>query len=401
MLPARLLRYHLRDGVIRPHFLGPSDGPWLVELLDEYERHTDKPRRLWKARLREPFSRYVPSAKLRMAAHVLGLLHPNRARLALQPKEIRRTVFRAAASTDASRDRVLAWAAEKYETTPTKVVELLFSDLPSERPLPPLTEALSVESLAQRTNLALTQGLLFRATGVSMQLFGRVRPVVRHAKLRGLICTIHPRPGRRDDPNERDGSKASDLQLDVSGPLSLFRRTLIYGRALAELVPFLMWCHRFELRATCVLRGRTGLLTLTARDPIFPGDPPKAYDSRLEKRFVREFGKLAPDWTVVREPEPVEADRTLVFPDFALVHRHCPERRWLLEIVGFWTPDYVTHKLKRLRAARLENLILCIDTERDCADGLLPSGARVIRFKRHIDAAEVLEIIEPKCVAID
>jgi predicted nuclease of restriction endonuclease-like RecB superfamily len=69
---------------------------------------------------------------------------------------------------------------------------------------------------------------------------------------------------------------------------------------------------------------------------------PRRYDSLLEERFAREFRRLAPAWDVIREPEPIAAAGTLIFPDFAVQRRSDPTRRWLLEIVGFfWTPDYV------------------------------------------------------------
>ena len=67
---------------------------------------------------------------------------------------------------------------------------------------------------------------------------------------------------------------------------------------------------------------------------------------------------------------------------------------WLLEIVGFWTPDYVARKLALYRSARLSNLILCIDEERNCAEADVPSGALVVRFRRRVDAAAVLRVVE-------
>lgn len=105
------------------------------------------------------------------------------------------------------------------------------------------------------------------------------------------------------------------------------------------------------------------------------------------------FRRLAPDWDVVREPEPVAADGTLIFPDFALQHRSNPARRWLLEIVGFWTPDYVARKLAQYKSARLSNLILCIDESRNCAEADLPAEALVIRFRRRVDATAVLRMV--------
>ena len=67
---------------------------------------------------------------------------------------------------------------------------------------------------------------------------------------------------------------------------------------------------------------------------------------------------------------------------------------WLLEIVGFWTPGYVARKLALYRSARLSNLILCIDEDRNCAEADLPSGALVVRFRRRVDAAAVLRMVE-------
>ncbi len=62
--------------------------------------------------------------------------------------------------------------------------------------------------------------------------------------------------------------------------------------------------------------------------------------------------------------------------------------------MGFWTPDYVARKLALYRSARLSNLILCIDEGRNCAEADLPAGALVVRFRRRVDAAGVLRMVE-------
>jgi predicted nuclease of restriction endonuclease-like RecB superfamily len=91
--------------------------------------------------------------------------------------------------------------------------------------------------------------------------------VARHAALRGLICSI-----RRE---------AGDLAgIDLSGPFALFRRTLLYGRALGTIVPVLAWTGRFKLEATCNIRGRRALVTPASGDPIFPSSEPRRFDSR-------------------------------------------------------------------------------------------------------------------------
>jgi predicted nuclease of restriction endonuclease-like RecB superfamily len=80
-------------------------------------------------------------------------------------------------------------------------------------------------------------------------------------------------------------------------------------------------------------------------------------------------------------------------PGFRLQHRTNPARRWLLEIVGFWTPEDVARKLARYRSARLVNLILCIDEARNCAAADFPSNARVVRFRRWVNPVSMLRLV--------
>jgi predicted nuclease of restriction endonuclease-like RecB superfamily len=181
--------------------------------------------------------------------------------------------------------------------------ESLFADLPGERIVAAPAQPLSAVELALRCNLAVVQEMLPRATVVRVEVEGNTRRLIRHAKWRGWICTVADRSG---------GSGAS---VEISGPFALFRNTRLYGRALGELVPILAWCARFRLQAECVFGGRRLTLQLSAGDPIFPSGAPCRYDSLREERFAREFRRLAPAWDVIREPEPVVAADTLIFPD--------------------------------------------------------------------------------------
>jgi predicted nuclease of restriction endonuclease-like RecB superfamily len=135
------------------------------------------------------------------------------------------------------------------------------------------------------------------------------------------------------------------------------------------------------------------IVTLASGDPIFPSAEPRRFDSKVEERFARDFGRRLPGWTVVREPEPIQTGRHLVFPDFALHPRHEPGARWFVEIVGFWTAEYLAAKLERLRAARIPNLVLCIDEERNVGPSDLPSAVRVVRYRRRVDPRAVISAI--------
>ena len=382
MLSADLLSYSVAGTVVIPHYLGEHDHPWLRVFLEEHERFIGRPQRELEARLREPLPCESPPRKLRLAIQVLGRLRPRNRKSAVPPGRARAHVFGEAARTSAPAHAVWTVVAASLGVSLEDLRESLFADLPGERivaaPLPPL----SAVELALRCNLSVIQEMLFRATVARIEVEGNTRALVCHATWRGLICTVAERPGSRS------------TSVEISGPFALFRNTRLYGRALGELVPLLAWCARFRLQAECVFGGRRLTLQLGAGDPVFPSSAPRRYDSLLEERFAREFRRLAPAWDVVREPGPVVAAGTLIFPDCALQHRSDPTRRWLLEIAGFWTPDYVKRKLALYRSARLPCLILCIDEDRNCAEADLPSSARVIRYRRRVDPAAVLRAIE-------
>ena len=381
-MPGRLLSYSVAGALVVPHFLGEHDHPWLRALLEEHERFIGRPQRELDARLREPLPCESPPRKLGLAIQVLTRpRRGHRTTAVVLPRRARALVFVEAARAPAPPLTVLSTVAASLGVTAGDLQDSLFADLPGERLVGAPGQPVSAMQLALRSNLALIQALLFHAAAVRIDVEGNTRAVVRHAKLRGLICTVAERSGR------------GGASLEISGPFALFRNTRLYGRALGELVPLLAWCPRFRLHAECVLRGHHLTLQLGTGDPIFPGNAPRQYDSRVEERFAREFRRLAPEWDVVREPEPIAADGRLIFPDFALQLRSNPVRRWLLEIVGFWTPDHVARKLAQYRSARLSNLILCIDEDRNCAEADLPPGALVVRFRRRVDAAAVLRLV--------
>ena len=78
-----------------------------------------------------------------------------------------------------------------------------------------------------------------------------------------------------------------------------------------------------------------------------------------------------------------------MIPDFAF--RHPDGRSALLEIVGFWRPEYLRRKLEKLRRAQRGDLIVAVSrdlnvSEEDFAG--LPGG--VFFFKKRIQPKEVM-----------
>jgi len=371
------------SGAIIPRYLTAQDYPWLGCLLDEYARFVGRRRVELDHHLHAPLLSPAPSNKLRLARRVLDRQYTDRTEAAVPPRRIRRALFVARAQ-EGTRATAIARVARELGISAASVDDLLFADLPGQRRLVALQVPLSAAELALKVNHAMVSALLKRATVVTILAEGEARALVRAIKLRGLLC------------NARPDAAGRHILLDISGPLSLFRRTLVYGRALASLLPRVAQCQRFELTAFCASSGAADLRTLRIRsgDPIIPADPLAKYDSKVEERFARDFLRLTDDWDLLREPEAVPIAGHFLFPDFLIRHRRVAGQQAWLEIVGFWTPEYLTEKLERLRQARLPNVILCVDEQRNCSEGELPPGARVIRYRRRVPAQPVLELLK-------
>ncbi|MCA9491716.1 MAG: DUF790 family protein [Myxococcales bacterium] len=384
MLPADVQSFRVVRGEIVPDWLTPADHPWLRDLLDLAEARVGGTAQELDDALANAEITRAPLRRLRMAKHVLrGLVERRPPERPLEPRAVREVVFGAATDVRSggswSREEALRRAGEVLRASVEEVERCLLLDLPGEKRVA-LSEPLpSPVELAARINLALVQGLLRRARTVRVVAHGNARDLVRHARLQGLLCVAR-----------RTGGTTT---LEFSGPVALFRHTTLYGRAQASLLPRLPWCDRFELAASCVLGGAQATLRLGPADPAFPSTPPRRFDSALEEAFAKELARRHPDWGLVREPEAVEADGVLLFPDFALFRRDRPRERWMVEIVGFWTPEYLRTKLEHLGRAAGEGWIVCVDERLNCGTEGLPDGVSVVPFKRRLKASGVLEVV--------
>lgn len=384
-------------GNMRPSYLDARDEPWIESLLTEYRRFIGRPDREWRQRLREPFQFYCPRVKLR---HIVKALDPclkGQRNTWSGLKTLRLALFQQSDSVswpdNADEIDSALWERRKGIFNTLTTVEFgqvedwptansdLFADLPTERPLPELPDELSIQSLILLANTSLAQGLIQRSRKVDLRLRGRARPVVRQARLRGLICVVSPILG---DPE-------FETLVSISGPLAIFRNVRLYGRLLTEILPFASQCERFLMTVEVPRADDVQNWIIKSGDPLKPAMC-QTFDSRIERLFVRDFLKLTKDYDLVREPLPIAAGRQFIFPDFAIKHRTDCSRNFLLEIVGYWTPEYIQKKISDLSAAKVDNIIICID-EKFGVDMGWPPGAHVILFKRRIDAAQVLNLL--------
>ena len=112
----------------------------------------------------------------------------------------------------------------------------------------------------------------------------------------------------------------------------------------------------------------------------------EAYDSMLEKAF----GSLSlGSWKVKREPTILKAGKHAFVPDFSLQKN---SMKVYLEIVGFWTPEYLEKKIGKLKQVK-EPVILLIYRKLKCSEKDFPAQ-EVIFFDRKIPANEVMQVLQ-------
>ena len=226
---------------------------------------------------------------------------------------------------------------------------------------------------------------------------------------------------------ETEGLKGVHLHID--GPASLFRMSERYGNSLAKIFPTLLKSKGWKLKTGILYKGYQGKrileFTLDDSEEAFKPAPeatryPETLSSRLQleeepegyvtvrgkedeigfaeneseietydSTFEQIFGSFSfGSWKIKREPTILKAGNYAFVPDFALQR---DSMKVYLEIVGFWTPEYLEKKVGKLKDVK-EPLILLIDRKLKCSEKDFPAQ-EVIFFDRKIPANEVMQVL--------
>ncbi|MFQ6075981.1 MAG: DUF790 family protein [Candidatus Bathyarchaeia archaeon] len=325
----------------------------------------------------------------------LSVLLDRRCRLeshtTIDPVKARRQVFRIAherglPTAPEARLAVLAQAALGLGVTVGELEAALYGDLEDELLLRHF-DPVDPEALVRQYNLSLTQTLLFHSTELTFTATGNWQRIFRQIKWLGLIYTIW-----------RSGG---EYRVRVDGPTSLFRLNRRYGTSLAKLLPAIVQNRRWSVRAKILRsKGERRLLNLELDSKKHGGymgafeTPEEAYDSRVEEDFANRFKTLDTGWTLTREPEPIPVGRQVMIPDFGFQKAGM---RVYMEVVGFWTPQYLREKVEKLRLLGDVDMIVAADRDLSCR-GLDRIGERlnVIYYQRRVPLRPVLDHLKAR-----
>jgi len=273
---------------------------------------------------------------------------------------------------------VLSEVAVELGERTERLDEILYGDLFENRIMTGLEREMSPQELLRRYNLALAQGILYRAVRMRLWLRHDFKTIFKYIKLAQLMYEIQPLP-------------SGGYQVDLDGPASILRHTQKYGIHMARFLPGLLLTSGWQMSAlidsergprTFQLDDTCGLHTYYEKEHPF--------DSSVEEKFFRAFEKVETDWRIEREAEVIDLKGTVLIPDFTFTHPDGRSRS--MEIVGFWTPEYLEKKLSKLQKAGGHNLLIAINEQLRCSKE--PFLGRAIFFKTSVRVPQVLEALD-------
>ena len=240
-----------------------------------------------------------------------------------------------------------------------------------------------------RYNVAQCQAVLYDAISMTVWASADFKTILRYAKLARLMHTIERKPGGR-------------YVFRLDGPSSVIRQSRRYGIAFAKFLPALLACRDWKMQAQIQHRRSSwqNYFRLSPADGLSSNFPdPGLFDSTLEENFANRWGDVPREgWTIIREGEVLHRNQKVFVPDF--VFRHASGVRVVMEIVGFWTPEYLAAKLETLNRFRDHNILLAVSDQIEWPEwasqfnSRSPESLDVIRYKSSILISDVLDRLQ-------
>ncbi len=319
----------------------------------------------------------------------------------LEPQMLRERVFSLSAKSVSSRESTqvtLSKIADELTQELEREVLLeqvrngLYADL-AENKILTAFDAPTAPDLLNRYNLSQVQGVFYKASQLVLNAHrnvpGEYKLLFRYLKLFQLMAYI-------------EGDADHGFTISIDGPTSLFNPSTRYGLAIAKLIPALLHVTKWSLSSILKTRDaytnawKTGRFTLNSECGLVSHYPPgKPYDSMLEASFADKWDALKSDWALEREVDLIPIPGSVMIPDFRLVHRD--GRSFLLEIVGYWRPEYLQKKFSQVRRAGREDLILAISERLNLEKAgvkLNDVPARIVWFKDKLLPKSVLAVMD-------
>ena len=385
------------------------------ELIQLFQAGLNHPRRELEAALEEYEGDRLDYPVLRGLAKVLSDAATFANEPVMDPTDLRAALFTRAAERGpivahpdllhpSIRERMISEVAESFGLTPAQVEHTIYADLPGEQLLLELGPKWTEQELVGRYNLELARGLLYWASEMRLTVQGGYKDLFKYLKLFKLMHTIRALP-------------KGGYAITVDGPLSPFvQATLRYGFQMAKFLPGLMLCPEWTMEADIHLPWRRPQGETAKPSPLYYRLDSRsrselrshytasaAYDSLLEADFAAEFeakfGGTQRKWAMAREDEIIPVGDSVLIPDFSFTNIR-DGRRALVELAGFWHPEYLRRKAWKLRqAGRLDVVLVAYQSVNTTPETWADVPGEVLLFASKPIIKDVLEAVE-RCAVL-
>ncbi len=401
-LPSDLLIYRYQGEGLQPKRLGLDGANRAIaaDLIAIFQQNVGQTQAELNRQLQELEGEDTNYRIKRGLAHILRNSFATFAVVSpLEPIELRQRAFSLAAQSilsPAAAEAHLATLVQQLGQELDREVSIadlrqgLYADRPDNHILTEF-DAPTPDVLIHRYNLSQTQGIFYKASDLVMHLYrndpGEYKLMFRYLKLFRLMTYI-------------EGDADQGFTITIDGPASLFKASTRYGVDIAKLIPAILHVSKWRLTATLQMKDsytqqvKPRQFALASDCGLVTHYPPgKPYDSMIEESFVSRWPAKTP-WQLEREVDLVPLPGSVMIPDFRLVH---PDgREYLLEIVGYWRPEYLRKKFAQVRKSGRDNLILAVserlNLERAGVD-VATVPARILWFKTKLQPKAILELL--------
>ena len=404
MLPIELLRVRISSKLnqIRPVFYDSQEKNQLllvVKLVKMFEQMDTEG--VSKAKLDENIleieAKYTDYKLVRGVCHLLQqrcvYALPSRTfthggnNNAMNAINLRRKIFEESSrngypATEDERKQILQKFATESDLTTDELEIAMWADLDKNKYLKNF-ESLSPLQLISWYNISILQSLLLNCIKLEFSVYGGFswKKILRKIKQLGLMYFLFHENNLESESNKQtrnqemvfNSKKDKRVICTVEGPLSIVRLTDKYGTAMAKLIPLIIFTDIWSIDAIILRKSISGVrktyrFQISNKDkdlPLFDASkvqPQSAsnmnsgsiyknaidnFDSIVEKKFMDKFLKFSIGWNLIREPDPLILSNGKAFiPDFVFEKYGI---KVYLEIVGFWTSEYLKRKLEKIK----------------------------------------------------
>ena len=315
------------------------------------------------------------------------------------PVNIRKELFqesskRGFALTEFARREIIGTVASRINMHADDIIGVMWSDL-EENLVLEWFDIISPQQLLAWYNLSLMQTLLFNCTKLEFSVTGgsNWKHILRDIKRLGLMYNLQYKAledekqaintdetdyDNRDimfiNISNTDRKNNSIIICSLDGPLSIFKLTERYGTSIAKILPSIISTDTWSLKAWIVRKTMSlgkkifefkmsnNNAPPLSREPYYNKESNNEkkrtlytakessqiiyFDSGVEEKFSTRFKQSANGWKLIREPEPlILSNGKALIPDFAFEKYGI---RIYLEIVGFWTKEYLEKKIQKI-----------------------------------------------------